>query len=102
MRKPLATALCNGGEMRYGRERDLRDWLRSQEIDAIRGQGEDSRPGRGIVKAMQGYRSRFPLETPQEVDASVDAGRGEYRTMLRKLQSDEICRASRSNTSRAC
>jgi uncharacterized protein YPO0396 len=70
-----------------GRERDLRDWLQTR-IDAedkkIRGLEER------IVKAMQGYRSRFPLET-QEVDASVDAG-DEYRVMLRRLQGDDLPR----------
>jgi uncharacterized protein YPO0396 len=70
-----------------GRERDLRDWLQAK-IDAedkkIRGLEER------IVKAMQGYRSRFPLET-QEVDASVDAA-DEYRAMLRKLQGDDLPR----------
>jgi uncharacterized protein YPO0396 len=70
-----------------GRERDLRDWLQTK-IDAedkkIRGLEER------IVKAMQGYRSRFPLET-QEVDASVDAA-DEYRAMLRKLESDDLPR----------
>ncbi len=69
------------------RERDLRDWLQAR-IDAedrkIRGLEER------IVKAMQGYRSRFPLET-QEVDASVSAA-GEYRAMLRKLQDDDLPR----------
>jgi len=69
------------------RERDLRDWLQAK-IDAedkkIRGLEER------IVKAMQGYRSRFPLET-QEVDASVDAA-DEYRAMLGKLQGDDLPR----------
>jgi uncharacterized protein YPO0396 len=70
-----------------GRERDLRDWLQAK-ID-----GEDRKIRaleEKIVKAMQSYRSRFPLET-QEVDASVSAA-DEYRAMLRKLQNDDLPR----------
>ncbi len=67
------------------RERDVRDWLQAR-IDAedkkIRALEEK------IVRAMQTYRSRFPVET-QEVDASVEAA-GEYRVMLKRLQDDDL------------
>ncbi len=67
------------------RERDVRDWLQAR-IDAedkkIRALEEK------IVRAMQTYRSRFPVET-QEVDASVEAA-GEYRGMLKRLRDDDL------------
>jgi uncharacterized protein YPO0396 len=69
------------------RERDMRDWLQAR-IDA-----EDKRVralGERIVKAMQAYRSRYPLET-QEADASVEAA-GEFRTMLQRLLTDDLPR----------
>lgn len=69
------------------REREMREWLQAK-IDA-----EDkkiSRLGDQIVKAMESYRNRYPLET-QEVDASTDAA-GEYRAMLLGLQSDDLPR----------
>ncbi len=43
-----------------------------------------------IVKGMQAYRSRYPLET-QEADASVQAA-GEYRKMLYRLKADDLPR----------
>ena len=70
-----------------GRQRAMREWLQVR-IDA-----EDSKVARlrdKIVKAMQEYRHRYPLET-QEVDASVEAG-GEYAAMLEVLQSDDLPR----------
>ena len=69
------------------REREMREWLQKQ-IDArdarIRGLGEK------IVKAMQKYRSLYPLET-QDADASVEAA-GEYRAMLTRLLADDLPR----------
>lgn len=69
------------------RERDMREWVQGR-IDAedkkIRGLEER------IVKAMQVYRSRYPLET-QEADASVEAA-GEYRKMLKRLLDDDLPR----------
>jgi uncharacterized protein YPO0396 len=69
------------------RERDLREWLQAK-IDAE--VKKSSALEVKIVKAMQSYRARFPLET-QEVDASVDAA-DEYRAMLRRLQEDDLPR----------
>ena len=69
------------------REKDMREWLQTR-IDA-----EDkkiSRLGEKIVKAMESYRTRYPLET-QEVDASIAAAH-EYRAMLRVLASDDLPR----------
>jgi uncharacterized protein YPO0396 len=69
------------------RERELRDWLQTK-IDA-----EDkkiARVGDQIVRAMEAYRNRYPLET-QEVDASPEAAQ-EYRTMLHVLRSDDLPR----------
>ena len=70
-----------------GRERQMREWLQSH-ID-----GEDKRLrvlGERIVKAMQAYRSKYPLET-QEADASVEAS-GEFRAMLQRLLADDLPR----------
>jgi uncharacterized protein YPO0396 len=69
------------------REKDMREWLQTR-IDA-----EDkkiSRLGEKIVKAMESYRTRYPLET-QEADASIAAAQ-EYRAMLRVLASDDLPR----------
>lgn len=69
------------------RERDVRDWLQAR-IDA-----EDKKIARlteQIVKAMQCYRSEYPLET-QEADASIQAA-DEYRAMLKQLASDDLPR----------
>ncbi len=69
------------------RERDMREWLQAK-IDA-----EDSKRNRlqeKIVKAMQEYRNKYPLET-KDVDASVDAAH-EYRDMLKQLQADDLPR----------
>ena len=69
------------------REREMREWVQGR-IDAedkkIRALEER------IVKGMQAYRSRYPLET-REVDASVQAA-GEYRKMLYRLKSDDLPR----------
>ncbi|HSQ40756.1 MAG TPA: ATP-binding protein [Fibrobacteraceae bacterium] len=54
---------------------------------------EDARSknlGEKIVKAMEGYRREYPVET-QEMDASVQTG-GEYRKALSHLKSDDIPR----------
>ena len=69
------------------RERDMREWLQAA-IDA-----EDRKIGRlaeQIVKAMESYRTRYPLDT-QEADASVAASE-EYRAMLNRLRSDDLPR----------
>jgi uncharacterized protein YPO0396 len=69
------------------RERQMRDWLQTR-ID-----NEDKRlrtlDGR-IVKAMQAYRSKYPLET-QEADANIEAA-GEFRAMLSALLADDLPR----------
>ena len=69
------------------REKDFRDWLQAR-IDA-----EDrtiSRLVERIVKAMEAYRTDYPLDT-QEADVSVEAA-GEYRRMLDRLCSDDLPR----------
>ena len=69
------------------RERDLRDWLQTK-IDA-----EDAKLKRlqeKIVRAMQEYRNKYPLET-KDADASVAAAH-EYRAMLAQLQADDLPR----------
>ena len=69
------------------RERQMREWVQGR-IDA-----EDKRVhalGERVVKAMQVYRSKYPLET-QEADASVEAA-GEFRAMLQRLLADDLPR----------
>jgi uncharacterized protein YPO0396 len=69
------------------REREMREWVQAR-IDA-----EDKKVRvlvERIVRAMQYYRSRYPLET-QEADASVQAA-GEYRKMLQRLLADDLPR----------
>src|ERR1039457_5039620 len=69
------------------REREMREWVQGR-IDA-----EDkniSRLDERIVKGMQAYRGRYPLET-READASVQAA-GEYRKMLYRLKADDLPR----------
>lgn len=70
-----------------GREREVRDWVQGR-IDA------DDRKIRvleeRIVKAMQSYRLRYPLET-READASIEAA-GEYREMFQRLVADDLPR----------
>ena len=69
------------------REQEMRRWLQ-EHIDA-----EDkklARLGEKIVRAMAEYKEAFKLDT-QEVDASVAAG-PEYRTMLAKLNADDLPR----------
>jgi uncharacterized protein YPO0396 len=69
------------------RERHMREWLQAH-IDS-----EDKRLrvlGERIVKAMQAYRLKHPLET-QETDASVEAA-GEFRAMLNRLLTDDLPR----------
>ena len=69
------------------RERQMREWLQ------VRIDNEDKRLrtlGERIVRAMQAYRSRYPLET-QESDASVEAA-GEFRAMLSRLLADDLPR----------
>ena len=65
----------------------MREWLQGR-IDA-----EDKRLrtlDARIVRAMQTYRSQYPLET-QEADASVEAA-GEFRAMLNRLLADDLPR----------
>ncbi|MBL8369010.1 MAG: ATP-dependent exonuclease SbcCD, C subunit-like protein, partial [Candidatus Accumulibacter sp.] len=69
------------------REHDMRTWLQS------RIENEDGKLKRlrdKIIDAMRAYCSAFPLDT-QEVDVAIDAV-GEYRTMLDKLQADDLPR----------
>jgi uncharacterized protein YPO0396 len=69
------------------RERQMREWVQGR-IDA-----EDKRVralGERIVKAMQVYRSKYPLET-READASVEAA-GEFRAMQQRLLADDLPR----------
>lgn len=69
------------------REHDMRNWLQSR-ID--KEDGTLKRLRDKIIDAMGSYRSAFPLDT-QEVDVAIDAV-GEYRTMLDKLQADDLPR----------
>ncbi|HEX5337074.1 MAG TPA: SbcC/MukB-like Walker B domain-containing protein [Gallionella sp.] len=69
------------------RERDMREWLQAK-IDAE--DGKRNRLQEKIVKAMQEYRNKYPLET-KDADASVAAAR-EYRDMLAQLQADDLPR----------
>ncbi len=69
------------------REREMREWIQTR-IDA-----EDKKIARlseQIVKAMESYRARYPLDT-QEADASIQAAE-EYRGMLNQLASDDLPR----------
>jgi uncharacterized protein YPO0396 len=69
------------------RQQEMREWMQSR-IDA-----EDRRLRaleERIVRAMQSYRLKYPLET-QEADASVAAA-DEYRKMLRRLMADDLPR----------
>ena len=69
------------------RERDLRDWLQAR-ID-----GEEQKLKRlrdKIIQAMTAYKEEFKLETA-EVDAGIEAA-FEYKTMLDKLQADDLPR----------
>ncbi|WP_291988864.1 ATP-binding protein [Candidatus Accumulibacter sp. ACC007] len=69
------------------RERETRDWLQDR-IDAVDKKLRGLRDK--IIDAMRAYCSAFPLDT-QEVDVAIDAV-GEYRTMLDKLQADDLPR----------
>ncbi len=69
------------------REKQMRDWLQTR-IDA-----EDKKLARlrdGIIEAMKGYASDYPLET-REVDVNVEST-GEYRAMLDRLRADDLPR----------
>jgi uncharacterized protein YPO0396 len=69
------------------RQQDMREWMQGR-IDT-----EDKRLRvleERIVKAMQSYRLKYPLET-QEADASMEAA-GEYRKMLHRLMADDLPR----------
>lgn len=69
------------------RRSEMRKWLQDR-IDA-----DDKRAGRlrdGIIKAMQAYRTAWPVET-SEIDISIDAV-GEYRKMLDHLREDDLPR----------
>ncbi|HEX5660642.1 MAG TPA: SbcC/MukB-like Walker B domain-containing protein [Polyangiales bacterium] len=70
-----------------GREKDLREVLQKRiDADVLVTQ----RLGEKIVKAMEGFRRDYPLET-QEVDANVAAA-PEFRKMLERLRSDDLPR----------
>jgi len=69
------------------REHDMREWLQKK-IDAE--DGKRNRLQEKIVKTMQEYRNKYPLET-KDADASVDAAQ-EYRDMLQQLQADDLPR----------
>jgi len=69
------------------REKDLRDWLQRR-IDTEAHSME--RLAERIVKTMESYCNRYPVET-QEADVSVGAA-AEYRTMLDALASDDLPR----------
>lgn len=69
------------------REHDMRDWLQNK-IDSE--DGKQKYWHEKIVKAMQEYRNKYPLET-KDADASVAAA-GEYRDMLKQLQADDLPR----------
>jgi len=62
------------------REREMRDWLQGR-IEA-----EDHK----LKRLRDKICSAFPLDT-QEVDVAIEAV-GEYRTMLDKLQADDLPR----------
>lgn len=77
----LTVESCDNGE------RNMRDWLQAK-IDA-----EDKKLGRlseNIVRAMTEYKEMWKAET-KDVDVSIAAG-PEYRTMLGKLQADDLPR----------
>ncbi len=67
------------------REKEMRDWLQKK-IDSQDRKIRDL--SERIVKAMQGYRNDYPLET-DEVDASLDAADA-YRAMLEQLRRDDL------------
>ena len=67
------------------RERDLRDWLQTQ-IDT-EGRRIDRLRER-IIRAMQAYKTAYPLET-REVDSAIEAS-SEYRAMLAALRTDDL------------
>lgn len=69
------------------REKELRDLLQRR-IDAA-GQ-VTQRLSEKIVKAMEGYRKDYPLET-QEVDSNLAAA-PEFERMLERLRSDDLPR----------
>jgi uncharacterized protein YPO0396 len=69
------------------RQSDMRTWLQAR-IDAE--ERKLSRLAERIVKAMEAYCQRYPLET-QEVDVSVAAA-GDYGRMLEELVADDLPR----------
>jgi uncharacterized protein YPO0396 len=69
------------------RERQMREWIQNRiDNENKRLSTLDAR----IVKAMQAYRSKYPLET-QEVDANIEAA-SEFRSMLSRLLADDLPR----------
>jgi uncharacterized protein YPO0396 len=69
------------------RERAMRDWMQAR---IVKEQGKISAVRDTIIRAMGEYRAAFPLDT-QDADASMEAA-GEFRTMLDKLQADDLPR----------
>ena len=69
------------------RQQEMREWIQARmDSEEKRLRALEER----IVKAMQSYRLKYPLET-QEADASVQAA-GEYRKMLHRLMADHLPR----------
>ena len=69
------------------REQDMRAWLQRQidnEAEKLR------RLGDKIIQTMTEFRQAYPLDT-QEMDVSIESA-GEYRTMLGKLNADDLPR----------
>ncbi len=69
------------------REQDMRGWLQRQidnETDKLK------RVSDRIIRAMTEFRQAYPLDT-QEVDVGIEAA-GEYRSMLGKLNADDLPR----------
>ena len=70
-----------------GHEQAMREWMQAR-IDAEH--KKIARLRDKIITAMSAYRTAFPLDT-QDADASMEAA-GEFRTMLDKLQADDLPR----------
>ena len=68
------------------REQEMRGWLQRQ----IDGEADKLKRLSDKIIAMTEFHQAYPLET-QEVDVSLEAA-GEYRTMLDKLNADDLPR----------
>lgn len=87
LRETLLPSHTLGVESCDNREKDLREQLQNR-IDAEEKVAQ--RLSEKIVKAMEGYRKDYPLET-QEVDAHLAAA-PEFGKMLERLRSDDLPR----------